>query len=96
MTGYQTLRRRSREGEDTLLGTYTYVEAGKLYVYRVQAINEAGVGERSDYVNVGRRLHRPHTRASSQAQRHSPSLGEPIRLWLQGRQAAGLRQVCLS
>ena len=63
-TGYQIMRRRPREGENTLLvyvantgGTATTftdtdVEAGKLYVYRVKAINEAGVGEQSPYVNV--------------------------------------------
>ena len=64
VTGYRILRRRPRQGENTLL---TYVEntggvettytdqnvvAGELYVYRVQAINDAGVGERSRYVNV--------------------------------------------
>ena len=64
VTGYQILRRRPREGEDTLLVrventgsaattfTDTNVEADKLYVYRVKAINEAGVGEQSNYVNV--------------------------------------------
>ncbi len=63
-TGYQIMRRRPREGENTLLVyvantggtattfTDTNVEAGKLYVYRVKAINEAGVGEQSPYVNV--------------------------------------------
>ena len=64
VTGYQIMRRRPREGEDTLLVrvkntgstattfTDTNVEAGKLYVYRVKAINEVGVGEQSNYVNV--------------------------------------------
>ena len=64
VTGYQILRRRPGESEDTLLlrventgGTATAftdtdVEVGKLYVYRVKAINEAGVGEQSNYVNV--------------------------------------------
>ena len=64
VTGYQILRRLPREGEDTLLVreentgsrantfTDTNVGAGKLYVYRVKAINKAGVGEQSNYVNV--------------------------------------------
>ena len=62
--GYQILRRRPGEGEDTLLVyeententkttfTDTDVTAGTRYVYRVKAINEAGTGDRSNYVNV--------------------------------------------
>ena len=64
VTGYQILRRRPKEGEDTLEvyvsdtgGTATsYTDtgppAGTLYVYRVKAINEAGAGQQSNYVNV--------------------------------------------
>ena len=64
VTGYQILRRRPREGEDTLLvyventastettSTDTDVEAGQLYVYRVKARNKRGLSERSNYANV--------------------------------------------
>ena len=64
ITGYQILRRRPQEGEDTLLiyvqdtgnaaATFTDTEAtsGTRHVYRVKAINSAGVGARSNYVNV--------------------------------------------
>ena len=64
VTGYQILRRRPRLGENRLLvyventgsaaTTYTDTSApaGTLYVYRVKAINAAGVGPRSNYVNV--------------------------------------------
>ena len=64
VTGYLILRRRPREGERTLeiyvantnstATTYTDTSApaGTLYVYRVKAINAAGVGARSNYVNV--------------------------------------------
>ena len=66
VTGYQILRRRPREGEqsleiyvaDTGSAATTYTDtsapAGTLYVYRVKAINAAGVGSRSNYVNVDR------------------------------------------
>ena len=64
VTGYLILRRRPYEGEKTLL---VYVEntgstatvytdadvtAGTQHVYRVKAINEAGVGGQSNYVNA--------------------------------------------
>ena len=64
VTGYQVLRRRPYEGEKALL---VYVEntgstatvftdadvtAGTQHVYRVKAINDAGVGGQSNYVNV--------------------------------------------
>ena len=64
ITGYQILRRRPTEGEDTLLiyvqdtgsaaatFTDTGVTPGARHVYRVKAINSAGVGARSNYVNV--------------------------------------------
>ena len=64
VTGYQILRRRPRQNENTLLihvtdtgstvTNYTdrNVAAGDLYVYRVKAINAAGTGPRSNYVNV--------------------------------------------
>ena len=64
ITGYRILRRMPRQNEDTLLvyvpdtgsnaTTYTDedVQAGELYVYRVKAINAAGVGPRSNYVNA--------------------------------------------
>ena len=63
VAGYQILRRRPTQGEDTLLvyvadtgstaTTYTdtSVTAGVKHVYRVKAINSAGVGPRSNYVN---------------------------------------------
>ena len=63
ITGYQILRRRPTEGEDTLLvyventgdTTTTYtdtnVTAGVRYVYRVKAINAGGLSEWSNYVN---------------------------------------------
>ena len=64
ITGYQILRRRPGEGETTLTvyvadtgsdaTTYkdTAVTAGTRHVYRIKAINSAGVGPRSAYVNV--------------------------------------------
>ena len=64
VTGYRVLRRRPSEGEKTLLvyvadtestaTTYTDtgVVAGIQHVYRVQAVNAAGAGEQSHYVNV--------------------------------------------
>ena len=64
VTGYQILRRRPNEGEKTLLvyvedtgstattWTDTNVTAGTQHVYRVKAINAAGVGRQSNYVNV--------------------------------------------
>ena len=63
VTGYQILRRRPTQGEDTLLVyvedtgstatayTDTNVTAGVRHVYRVKAINSAGVGAQSNYVN---------------------------------------------
>ncbi len=63
ITGYQILRRRPTEGEDTLLvyvedtgdTTTTYtdtnVTAGVRHVYRVKAINAGGLSEWSNYVN---------------------------------------------
>ena len=64
VTGYQVLRRRPGAGEATLLiyvedtgdteTTYvdTGVDPGTAHVYRVSAINAAGAGQRSNYVNV--------------------------------------------
>ena len=64
ITGYQILRRRPTEGEDTLLvyvadtqstaTTYTdtNVTAGVQHAYRVRAINAAGTGPVSNFVNV--------------------------------------------
>ena len=64
ITGYQILRRRPTEGEDTLLvyvadtqstaTTYTdtNVTAGVQHAYRVKAINAAGAGPVSNFVNV--------------------------------------------
>ena len=63
ITGYQVLRRRPSEGEDTLLVyvadtrstattfTDTGVTAGVKHVYRVKAINAAGLSGWSNYVN---------------------------------------------
>ena len=64
VTGYLILRRRPYEGEQTLLVyventgsmattfTDTNVTAEMQHVYRVKAINAAGVGGQSNYVNV--------------------------------------------
>ena len=64
VTGYLILRRRPYEGERTLLvyventgstaTTFTDadVTAGTQHVYRVKAVNGAGVGGQSNYVNV--------------------------------------------
>ena len=63
ITGYQILRRRPLEGDDTLLVyvedtastattfTDTSVTAGVKYVYRVKAINAAGLSHWSNNVN---------------------------------------------
>ena len=64
ITGYQVLRRRPQEGEDRLLVhventgntgtsyTDTDVTPGVRHVYRVKAINGAGLSQRSNYVRV--------------------------------------------
>ena len=64
VTGYLILRRRPYEGEKSLLVyventgnttttfTDTDVTAGTQHVYRVKAINDAGAGGQSNYVNV--------------------------------------------
>ena len=64
VTGYLILRRRPYEGEKALMvyventgstaTTFTDadVTAGTQHVYRVKAINDAGVGGQSNYVNV--------------------------------------------
>ena len=64
VTGYQILRRRPTEGEKTLLvyvedtgsaettHTDTEVTAGIRHVYRVKAINAAGLSQWSNYVRV--------------------------------------------
>ena len=64
VTGYQILRRRPQEGENSLeiyvsntgsaATEYTDADApaGTRYVYRVKAINEAGAGARSNYARV--------------------------------------------
>ena len=64
ITGYQILRRRPTLGEDTLLvyvadtqspaATYTDTDitTGVQHVYRVKAINGAGTGPVSNYVNM--------------------------------------------
>ena len=63
VTGCQILRRRPTEGEDELLvyvantnsavttWTDTNVTLGVQHVYRVKAINSAGLSHRSNYVN---------------------------------------------
>ena len=65
ITGYQILRRRPTEGEDTLLvyvkdtggteTTYTDAEVntGIEYVYRVKAISDTGLSEWSNEVSIG-------------------------------------------
>ena len=64
VTGYQVLRRRPHEGEETLLvhventgstaTTYTdtNVMSGVRYVYRVKAINAAGLSQWSNYARA--------------------------------------------
>ena len=64
ITGYQVLRRRPSEGEKGLLVyvedtgstattfTDTDVTAGVRHVYRVKAINAAGLSQRSNYARV--------------------------------------------
>ena len=64
VTGYRILRRRPAEGENRLLvhvvntgsaaATYTDtgVAEGTRHVYRVKAVNSAGAGAQSGYVNV--------------------------------------------
>ena len=64
LTGYQILRRRPTEGEDTLLVyvedtsstaityTDTNVTAGVRHVYRVKAINAAGLSQWSNYARA--------------------------------------------
>ena len=64
ITGYQILRRRPAEGEDTLLVyventgntdtnfTDTDITPGIRYVYRVKAINPAGLSTWSNYVRA--------------------------------------------
>ena len=64
VTGYLILRRRPYEGDRTLLVyventgstattfTDTDVTAGTQHVYRVKAVNEAGAGNQSNYVNA--------------------------------------------
>ena len=64
VTGYQVLRRRPSEGENSLqvyvadtgststTYTDTNVTAGTQHVYRVKAINAAGTSGQSNYVNV--------------------------------------------
>ena len=82
VTGYQILRRRPSEGESALLvhvadtgsavATFTddNVSAGILHVYRVKAINEAGLSQRSNYVNVT-------PSAPQESTQNSPSTGLP-------------------
>ena len=64
VTGYHVLRRRPREGEPSLMvyvqdtgstattHTDTDVVSGTRYVYRVKAINDAGLSPRSNFVRV--------------------------------------------
>ena len=64
VTSYQVLRRRPHEGEETLLVyventgstattfTDTNVKAGTQHVYRVKAINSAGVGRQSNFARA--------------------------------------------
>ena len=64
VTGYQILRRRPHEGEETLLvhventgstaTTYTdtNVTSGVRYVYRVKAINAAGLSQWSNFARA--------------------------------------------
>ena len=81
ITGYQILRRRPSEGEDTLLvyvedtgstaATYTDngVMSGIKHIYRVKAINEAGVGGQSNNASK--------TPQTAEAEPNSPATGAP-------------------
>ena len=81
VTGYQILRRRPTEGENTLLvfvedtgsaaTTYTdaNVSAGIKHVYRVQAINAAGLSKRSNAVRI--------TPTQPDEPENSPAMGGP-------------------
>ena len=85
ITGYRILRRRPSEGENTLLvyventgttaaaWTDTGVTAGTQHVYRVKAINAAGAGEQSNYVNVTPE----EPQAEPEAENH-PATGAPV------------------
>ena len=82
VTGYQILRRRPTQGEDTLLvyvedtgstaTTYTdaNVSAGIRHFYRVKAISTAGLSQRSNYVNVTPLEHQESTQ-------NTPAAGQP-------------------
>ena len=82
VTGYQILRRRPTEGENTLLvhvndtgstaTKYTDhdVTPDVRHTYRVKAINAAGLGKRSDYVSV------TPTQPAEPSQ-NSPATGRP-------------------
>ena len=60
VTGYQVLRRRASEGENTLLvyvkdngsGATSFTDTD-VHVYRMKAINEAGLNGRSNYAQAG-------------------------------------------
>ena len=81
ITGYRILRRRPSEGEKALLvyvedsgstaTTYTdsEVTAGTEHVYRVRAINEAGVGGQSKSVSI--------TPQTDEEEPNSPATGAP-------------------
>ena len=101
ITGYRILRRRPREGEDTPLvyvddtgsaaATFTDTDtpAGIRYAYRVKAINEAGLSQRSNFVRVdpiGSNHHGQQTRRKRRrgpAATHRPSSRRAPRVgWL--------------
>ena len=81
ITGYRILRRRPSEGEKTLLvyvedtgsTSATYADSGVTpgieHVYRVKAINEAGVGGQSNSVST--------TPQTDEAEPNSPARGVP-------------------
>ena len=90
ITGYQILRRRPAEGEGTLLvyvedtgsaeTTFTdaNVSAGILHVYRVKAINTAGLSQRSNEVNVTPL--EPQESTTNTAATGAPVIGGPARV----------------
>ena len=80
VTGYQILRRRPTQGEDTGSTATTYtdanVSAGIRHVYRVKAISTAGLSQRSNYVNVTPLEHQESTQNTPAADSR-PSSGLP-------------------
>ena len=89
VTGYRVLRRRPTMDEDTLLvhvedtgstaTTYTdgEVTGGVRHVYRVKAINPAGLSERSNHVNVDPPERKANSPATGAPRHHRDGPGGP-------------------